>query len=83
VERTGKASGLDLAQMQTTGAHVLHIRDGKVARSIFYWDRERAFADLAHSSEAEAPRPTRRNVEIIRRMPSRQAARSRVVLWRE
>jgi ketosteroid isomerase-like protein len=42
----GKASGLDLGQIQTTGAWVFHIRDGKVMRMIRYLDRDRALADL-------------------------------------
>ena len=42
----GKASGLELKQMRAEGAVLFHLRDGKVARLAFYWDRERAFADL-------------------------------------
>jgi hypothetical protein len=41
-----KASGLDLGQIQTTGAGLLHIRDGKVTRLVLYSVRERALADL-------------------------------------
>jgi ketosteroid isomerase-like protein len=42
----GKASGLDVGQMQRNGAAVLHIRDGKVTRYVSYNDRDRALADL-------------------------------------
>ena len=41
----GKASGLDLAQLQTKTAAVFHICDGKITRFVRYWDRARAFAD--------------------------------------
>jgi ketosteroid isomerase-like protein len=39
----GKKSGLEL---QTKGASLFHIQDGKVTRVVRYWDRERALADL-------------------------------------
>jgi len=42
----GKASGLDVGQLQRNGAAVLHIRDGKVTRYVSYNDRDRALADL-------------------------------------
>jgi ketosteroid isomerase-like protein len=57
VRRTGrgKTSGLELGRMRTEGALLFHIRDGKVTRLVFYWDRNRAFADLDFSREGEAP----------------------------
>jgi ketosteroid isomerase-like protein len=46
----GKRSGLEISDMRTKGAHLFHVRDGKVTRSVHYWDRERAFADLGLAS---------------------------------
>jgi hypothetical protein len=42
----GKTSGMAVEQMRAKGAHLLRLRDGKVVSLIFYWDRERALADL-------------------------------------
>jgi ketosteroid isomerase-like protein len=42
----GKRSGLEVDQLRTQGAAVLHVRDGRVTRFVGYWDRDRAFADL-------------------------------------
>jgi ketosteroid isomerase-like protein len=42
----GKTSGLELDELQTRGANVFHVCDGKVARLINYYDRDRALADL-------------------------------------
>jgi ketosteroid isomerase-like protein len=44
----GKTSGVEVGQMQSKGANLFHIRDGKVTRLVIY-DRERAFADFGLS----------------------------------
>jgi hypothetical protein len=41
----GKTSGVELAQIQTEGAFLFHIRSGKVTRLVVHYERERAFAD--------------------------------------
>jgi len=48
----GKKSGLELEQMGAKGATLYHVRAGKVTRLVFYFDRERALADLGLTSEA-------------------------------
>ena len=42
----GKAGGLVVGQMRTKGAVLYHISAGKVTRLVYYWDRERAFAEV-------------------------------------
>jgi ketosteroid isomerase-like protein len=42
----GRMSGLELGQFEAQGANLFHIRGGKVTRSVIYFVRERAFADL-------------------------------------
>ena len=42
----GRASGPGDQQLRTEGANVFHIREGKVARLVLYWHRDRALADL-------------------------------------
>jgi ketosteroid isomerase-like protein len=46
VSGRGKTSGLDLSQTPARAAHLLTIDGGKVMRTDFYWDRDRALADL-------------------------------------
>jgi hypothetical protein len=42
----GKASGIQLADMQPRGVTVFHLRGGKVTKMIVYWERETGLADL-------------------------------------
>jgi ketosteroid isomerase-like protein len=42
----GSASGLDTDKMRSEAATLFHIRGGKVAKLVLYWDRDRALADL-------------------------------------
>jgi ketosteroid isomerase-like protein len=47
----GKTSGLEIERIQSKGAVVWHVRDGKVMRLVIYWDREHALADLGLTPE--------------------------------
>ena len=40
----GQASGVELHGAR--GAELFHVRDGRITKLIWYWDRERALADL-------------------------------------
>ena len=51
----GKISGLDVGQISTKGASLFHLRGGKVARLVQYFDRKRALADLELPPEAGSP----------------------------
>jgi ketosteroid isomerase-like protein len=50
----GKLSGLEVGQLRAKGAHVFHIRGGKVTKFVRYLDRERALADLGLAPEGGA-----------------------------
>jgi ketosteroid isomerase-like protein len=49
----GKASGVDLGDVQAKGANLLHIRDGRVTRLVGYFERDRALADLGLAPESD------------------------------
>jgi ketosteroid isomerase-like protein len=51
ISARGRASGLELAQVRSQGATVLHVRDGKVIRLVLYWDSQCALADLGLAPE--------------------------------
>jgi ketosteroid isomerase-like protein len=45
----GKTSGLELGQMRSKGASLLHVQGGKVTRLVNYADLEHALADVGLS----------------------------------
>jgi ketosteroid isomerase-like protein len=49
----GKTSGLELEPLQTAGAWLVEVHDGKVTKLVRYFDRDRAFADLGVPSEGD------------------------------
>jgi ketosteroid isomerase-like protein len=42
----GRTSGVEVGELWSKAANVFHIRDGTAIRLVFYWDRDRALADL-------------------------------------
>jgi hypothetical protein len=50
----GKTSGIDLAQMQSEGATLFQVRDGKVMRLVLYTALEQALTDLGLQSESSS-----------------------------
>jgi ketosteroid isomerase-like protein len=48
----GKASGLDLGRVRTTGANLVYLHEGTVSKFVIYFDRERALADLGLAPRA-------------------------------
>jgi hypothetical protein len=52
VSARGKASGLEIGQVPAKEAGLFELCDGKVTRLLFYWEYERALADLGVASEA-------------------------------
>ena len=42
----GNAGGLVVGHMRAKGAALYHVRGGKVTRLVYYWDRDRALADV-------------------------------------
>ena len=47
-----KGSGVELGDMHTRGANVIHVRDGKLSKLRLYFNRDQALADLR-----SAPQP--------------------------
>ena len=47
----GKTSGVELGQMQSRGANLFQISDGKVTKLVIYHDGERALTDLGLSEQ--------------------------------
>jgi ketosteroid isomerase-like protein len=52
----GRTSGLEVAQIRSDSAGVFHFHDGKVTRLVFYFDRERALADVGLAPERKSRR---------------------------
>ncbi len=50
----GRKSGLDVGEMHNEVTTIFHIRDGKVAKLLRYFDRERAFADAGRAAQDDA-----------------------------
>ena len=52
----GKASGVDLAQLQVSGATLFELGDGKVTRIVQYFDRGDALVELGLTPDEQALR---------------------------
>jgi ketosteroid isomerase-like protein len=50
----GRTSGLDVGEMRNEATTIFHIRDGKVAKLLRYFDRKRAFADAGLTAQDSA-----------------------------
>ncbi len=53
----GKAGGLVVGQMRTRGAALYQVSAGKVTKLVYYWERERALADVGLAPQGAAARP--------------------------
>jgi ketosteroid isomerase-like protein len=52
----GKSSGVEVGQVSASGVSLFHIRDSKVTQQVFYFDRQRALADLGLAPEGDPRR---------------------------
>jgi len=50
----GKAGGVVVGQMRAKGAAVYHVNGGKVTKLVYYWDRDRALADVGLAQDVHA-----------------------------
>jgi ketosteroid isomerase-like protein len=50
----GRTSGMEIAQVRTTGATLFRVSGDKVTRLVFYLDRDRALADLGLAPEDDS-----------------------------
>lgn len=53
----GRTSGLEVGQISSKAANLFHVRNGKVARLVVYWEPQRALADLGLTPNVESPAP--------------------------
>lgn len=53
----GKTSGLELEQMRSETASLVHVRDGKVTRLVFHADEDQALADVGLAPEPGTSQP--------------------------